>query len=58
MQLALKTGWGTTRGTKVSSNLTITFGIPPFSHNVTAKQNTNVGWILEMANVSIENNGA
>jgi hypothetical protein len=26
-----------------SFDLTITFGVPPFSHNVAAKQNTAIG---------------
>jgi hypothetical protein len=43
VQLASKTEWGTVGGTKMSSNLTITFDVPPFSHNVVAKQNMNVG---------------
>jgi hypothetical protein len=43
MQLALKTRWGIVEGTKVSFDLTITFGVPPFSHNVAAKQNTATG---------------
>ncbi len=41
----------------MSSDLTITFGVPPFSHNVVAKGNTVVAWILEMANVLVENSG-
>jgi len=39
MWLTSKIGWGIARDTKVSSNLTITYGVPPFSHNVVAKQN-------------------
>ncbi len=42
----------------MSFDLTITFGVPPFSHNVTTKQNMIIGWIPEMANGSVENNGA
>jgi hypothetical protein len=43
MWLVSKGGWGIARGTKVSFDLTITSGIQPFSHNVTAKQNTTIG---------------
>jgi hypothetical protein len=41
--LVLEIGWGTIGGTKESSNLTTTFGVPPLSHNVVAKQNMVVG---------------
>jgi len=51
MQLALETRWGIIGGTKMSFDLTITSKVQPFSHNVTTKQNTIIGWILEMANV-------
>jgi hypothetical protein len=37
MQLASEFGWGIIVGTKVSFDLTITYGVPPFSHNVAAK---------------------
>jgi hypothetical protein len=69
VQLALKTRWRivtlvekphfstSVRGTKMSFNLTTTFGVPPFSHNVVAKWNTTIGWIPKMANVSTKNNG-
>jgi hypothetical protein len=50
MWLASKIGWGIARDTKVSSNLTITYGVPPFSHNVVTKQNMATSWIPEMAN--------
>jgi hypothetical protein len=43
MRLALETKWGNAKNTKMSSNLTIMFGVAPFSHNVTAKQNMVVG---------------
>jgi hypothetical protein len=56
--LASEIKWGTAWGTKFSSNLTITFGVPPFSHNVTTKQNTTIGWVLKMANVPTKNSGA
>ncbi len=38
--------------------VTITFSVPPFSYNVATKQNMAIDWILEMANVLTENNGA
>ncbi len=58
VQLALKIGWGIIGGTKIFFNLTTTFGVAPLSHNVFAKQNTIVGWILEMAIVFAKKNGA
>ncbi len=39
VQLASKIGWGIVENTKVSFDLTITFGVPPFSHNVATKNN-------------------
>ncbi len=42
----------------MSFDLTTTFGVPPFSHHVVAKQNMIVNSMLEMANVLIKNNGA
>lgn len=33
------------------------FSIPPFSHNVDAKQNIVVIWILRIMNVLMEKNG-
>ncbi len=36
---------------------TTTFGVPPFLHIVAPNRNTIVGWIPEMANVLVENNG-
>jgi hypothetical protein len=39
MQLALEIGWGIARSTKMSFDLTITFDVPLFSHNVATKQN-------------------
>jgi hypothetical protein len=58
MQLALEIGWGITRSIKVSFDLTITFYVPPFSHNVATKWNMIASWILEMANVIVKNNVA
>ncbi len=42
----------------MSSNLTIAFVIPPFSHNVTTKRNKIIGWIPGMANVFTKNSDA
>jgi hypothetical protein len=56
--VGLRTRCGIACGTEVSSNLTITSNLPPFSHNVATKQNIVVGWKPEMANVLAENNGA
>jgi hypothetical protein len=50
MRLALEVRWEIVRGTKVSSDLTITYDVPPFSHNVVAKWNMATGWIPKMAN--------
>jgi hypothetical protein len=41
----------------MSSDLTTTFDVPSFSHNVVTKWNTIVNWIHEMANLSTKNNG-
>ncbi len=57
MGLVLKAYWGNVKGTKMSSDLTTTFDVPSFSHNVVTKWNTIVNWIHEMANLSTKNNG-
>jgi hypothetical protein len=43
MQLTSKIGWGTIVGAKMSFDLTITFDVPPFSHNVATKRNPIIG---------------
>jgi len=40
--LASKIKCGIVGGTKVSFDLTITFDVPPFSHNVATKWNTTI----------------
>jgi hypothetical protein len=57
-KLVLKTGWGIVGGTKVSFDLTITFGVLTSPHNVAAKQNKISSWIHEMAIVLTKNNHA
>jgi hypothetical protein len=37
MGLVLKAYWGNVKGTKMSSDLTTTFDVPSFSHNVVTK---------------------
>jgi hypothetical protein len=42
MGLVLEAYWGNAKGTKMSSNLTTTFDVLSFSHNVAAKGNTTL----------------
>jgi len=42
----------------MSSDLTITFDVPPFSHNVATKCNSTIGCIPKLANVPAINSGA
>ncbi len=58
MWLVLKTRWKIIGGTKLSSNLTTTYGVPPLSHNVATKWNTAVSWIPKMTIVLAKNSDA
>jgi len=42
--MASEFGWETIGGTKMSFDLTTTFGVPPFSHHAAAQRNMSLKW--------------